>query len=198
MANATELWAPARSRPAQDHLGGERRMPANLDCQMAPVGVKDMERVVDVRHRLFAFDVVRGFTSHTGAWARPTKTRNKPWVTVVLARYSSARHRNSVGLGVAAHTPAEAPGQPHQVSVRQHLVGAGQRPPPQAEPTGTMPHPEIADQSDAIDAIVTAAQQVLVENAQPIRHPGSVQLPRRPAQTAPQGPLFHSAVCEKA
>jgi hypothetical protein len=110
MANATELWAPARSRPAQDHLGGERRMPANLDCQMAPVGVKDMERVVDVRHRLFAFDVVRGFTSHTGAWARPTKTRNKPWVTVVLARYSSARHRNSVGLGVAAHTPAEAPG----------------------------------------------------------------------------------------
>ena len=30
-------------------------------------------------------------TSHTGACARPTRTRNKPWVTVVLARYSSAR-----------------------------------------------------------------------------------------------------------
>src|SRR5580704_3135281 len=30
-------------------------------------------------------------TSHTGACARPTRTRNKPWVTLVLARYSSAR-----------------------------------------------------------------------------------------------------------
>jgi transposase InsO family protein len=29
--------------------------------------------------------------SHTGACARPTRTRNKPWMTVVLARYSSAR-----------------------------------------------------------------------------------------------------------
>src|SRR5258706_14295307 len=29
--------------------------------------------------------------SHTGACARPTRTRNKPWVTVALARYSSAR-----------------------------------------------------------------------------------------------------------
>src|SRR6516164_1344648 len=52
---------PRFARPAgdifvavQDHLGGERWMPANLDRQMAPVGVKDMERmVVDVRHRLF-------------------------------------------------------------------------------------------------------------------------------------------------
>src|SRR5689334_3146752 len=43
----------------QHHLSGERRMPADLDGQMAPVGVEDVERiVVDVRHRLFSFDVV--------------------------------------------------------------------------------------------------------------------------------------------
>ena len=29
-------------------------------------------------------------TSHTGAWARPTRIRNKPCVTFVFARYSSA------------------------------------------------------------------------------------------------------------
>src|SRR6516162_2224954 len=30
----------------QYHLGGERRMPADLDSQMAPVGVEDVERIV--------------------------------------------------------------------------------------------------------------------------------------------------------
>jgi hypothetical protein len=59
-----------------------------------------------------------------------------------------------------------------------------------------VPHAEICVQDDAIDAIVAAAQQVLVEGAQLI--PARVQLPRRPPQTVPQGPLFHSAVCEKA
>ena len=60
-----------RARPArlagnvlvavQDHLGGEGRMPADLDREMAPVRVEDVKRiVVDVRHRLFAFDVVLG------------------------------------------------------------------------------------------------------------------------------------------
>src|SRR5438477_2001246 len=37
----------------QDHLGGEGRMPADLDRQMAPVGVEDVKRiVVDIGHRL--------------------------------------------------------------------------------------------------------------------------------------------------
>ena len=43
----------------QYHLGGERGMPADLDGQMAPVGVEDVERiVVEIGHRLFSFDVV--------------------------------------------------------------------------------------------------------------------------------------------
>src|SRR6201981_252446 len=107
-------------------------------------------------------------------------------------------HRNAMCLGIAANAPAEAAGHPHQVGVLKRLVGPGQRPPPHAEPAGIMPHPEIAVQDDAIDAIVTAAQKVLVENAQPIRHPGSVPLRWRPPQTAPQGPLFRSPVGEKA
>src|ERR1700730_15954830 len=43
----------------QDYLGGEGRMPADLDGQMAPLRVEDVKRiVVDIRHRLFSFDVV--------------------------------------------------------------------------------------------------------------------------------------------
>src|ERR1700745_2308284 len=100
--------------------------------------------------------------------------------------------------GIAATAPAEAAGPPHQVGVLKRLVGPGQCPPPHAEPAGIMPHPEIAVQDDANDAIVTAAQKALVENAQPILNPASVRLRWRPPQTAPQGPLFRSPVCEKA
>src|ERR1700750_1072164 len=72
----------------QDHLGGEGRMPADLDGQMAPVRVEDVKRVVvHIGHRFLSFDVV---FCHTDACARPTRTRSKPSVTVVLARYSSA------------------------------------------------------------------------------------------------------------
>ena len=36
-------------------------MPADLDRQMAPIGVEDVERiVVHIGHRLFSFDVVLG------------------------------------------------------------------------------------------------------------------------------------------
>src|SRR6516165_2643893 len=37
-------------------------------------------------------------TSHTGAWARPTSTRNRPWVTVVLARYILPQGRACAAL----------------------------------------------------------------------------------------------------
>jgi hypothetical protein len=43
----------------QDHLGGEGRMPADLDGQMAPVRVEDVKRVVvHIGHRFLSFDVV--------------------------------------------------------------------------------------------------------------------------------------------
>lgn len=45
----------------QDHLGGERRMPADLDGDVAPVGIENMERVmIDIGHRLLPLDVVVG------------------------------------------------------------------------------------------------------------------------------------------
>src|SRR6202047_4953003 len=75
----------------QDHLGRKGRMTADLDGEMTPLWIEDMKRVVvDIGHRLLAFDVVFG-ADIPHRRLRPTKTRNKPWLTVVLARYSSAR-----------------------------------------------------------------------------------------------------------
>src|SRR5258707_15495273 len=43
----------------QDHLGRKGGMTADLDGEMAPVRVEDVKRVVvDIGHRLLAFDVV--------------------------------------------------------------------------------------------------------------------------------------------
>ena len=49
---ATYSWA------VQHHLGRERGMAADLDGQMAPVGIEDVKRVVvDIRGRFLSFDV---------------------------------------------------------------------------------------------------------------------------------------------
>ena len=61
-----------------------------------------------------------------------------------------------------------------------------------------MAHAEVRVQNNAIDAIVAAAQQIPIESAQPVRHGGQVTGTLPQLQTAPQGPLFRSPVCEKA
>jgi hypothetical protein len=73
-----------------------------------------------------------------------------------------------------------------------------------------MPHPEIGVQHDPVYAIVAAGQQVRIPIAQRVRHVSQLNtrggaeanagfgLPRLLTPAAPQGPLFRSAVCEKA
>ena len=185
-------------------------MPADLDRQMAPVGVEDVEGiVVDIRHRLFTLDVVLGVhiphrrlgssNQHQKQALGDRRLGEIFFGQVVFALpCRTVDYRNAVRLGIAANATAEAAGHPHQIGVLQRRVGPGQRLPPDAEPAGTMPHPEIGVQHDAIDAVVAAAQQILIEGAQPIRHPGRIPLLCRLPQTAPQGPLFRSLVCEKA
>src|SRR6266850_352553 len=139
-------------------------------------------------------------TSHTGACARPTRTRNKPWETLVLARYSSASscllpcrtvdHGNVMGFGITANATAEPAGQPHQVGVFERLIRSGQRPPPHTEPARVMAHAEVRVQNNAIDAIVATAQQILTESAQPVCHGRQVTGPRPPASNCPAGAIF--------
>ena len=88
--------------------------------------------------------------------------------------YRTVDHGNAVRLGITTDATAEPAGQPHQVGVFERLVRSGQRPPPHSEPARIMAHAEIRVQNDAIDAIVAAVQQILIESAQPIRHGGQV------------------------
>ena len=83
--------------------------------------------------------------------------------------------RNGVRFGIASHAPAEPAGQPHQMGIVEGFVRSGQCSPPHAEATGTMSHAEVGVQHDAIDTIVAAAQQLLIEFAQSVCHdpPGS-------------------------
>src|SRR3954464_1066817 len=92
-------------------------------------------------------------TSHTGACARPTRTRNKPWVTVAFEIFfgklmlalpcRTVDHGDAVCLGITANATAEPAGQPHKVGVLERLVRSGQRPPPHPEPARTMAHAEV-------------------------------------------------------
>ena len=103
-----------------------------------------------------------------------------------------------MGFRITTNATAEPAGQPHQVGVFERLIRAGQRPPPHTEPARVMAHAEVRVQNNAIDAIVATAQQILIESAQPVRHGRQVTGTLPQLQTAPQGPLFRSPVCEKA
>ena len=47
--------------PVQHYLGGEWRMPADLDSDVAPVGIHNMKRVmIYVRHRCLPLEVMIG------------------------------------------------------------------------------------------------------------------------------------------
>src|SRR5215813_8358068 len=139
--------------------------------------------------------------SHTGACARATRTRNKPCVIFVLARYSSARSclrcpaeqlitGISWAFGIAANATAEPAGHPHEVGVFECLIRSGQRPPPHTEPTRIMSHAEVCVKNDPIHAVVAAAQQILIESAQPIRHGRQVTDTPSPVSNCPAGATF--------
>src|SRR5262249_28477053 len=76
----------------QHHLGGKGRVAADLDRQVAPVPVEDVERVVvDKGDRLLSLDVVIGADIPYRRAGASDQDQNTPCVMFVLARYSSAR-----------------------------------------------------------------------------------------------------------
>src|SRR6201987_908962 len=60
-----------------------------------------------------------------------------------------------------------------------------------------MPHAEIRVQNDPIHAIVTAAQQILIESAQPIRHGGRLQIPYPSFKLPRRGHFFAATSAKK-
>src|SRR2546427_12994685 len=86
-------------------------------------------------------------------------------VMLTLPR-TAVDQRNSRRLCPSAHATAETSGQPHQMCVVQCLDRSGQLLPPHAETTSAVTRPKICIQNDTIDAVITAAQKILVEFAE--------------------------------
>ena len=61
-----------------------------------------------------------------------------------------------------------------------------------------MPHAEVRIQNDAIDAIVAAAQQILIESAQPIGHGGQVTGTLPAVSNCPAGATFSQLSLRKS
>src|SRR5262249_12954976 len=90
----------------------------------------------------------------------------------------------------AANATAEPAGHPHEVGVFECLIRSGQRPPPHTEPTRIMSHAEVCVKNDPVHAVVAAAQQILIESAQPIRHGRQVTDTPSPIPNCPAGATF--------
>jgi len=78
--------------------------------------------------------------------------------------------RNIVRLGIAPNATTETAGHPHQVGVIQGFIRPGQRPPPGAESSGSVPHAEISIENDSVYTIVATGEEILIELAESVRH----------------------------
>src|ERR1700722_2197603 len=113
--------------PVQHHLGGEGRMPADLDSDVAPLGIENMERVmIDVRHRLLPLDVMIGADIPHRRLCAAHQNEKQPsgdlrlcqifFGNVVLPLPNGTIHNwDTVGLGIAADAAAETARQAHPV-----------------------------------------------------------------------------------
>src|SRR5450755_2555585 len=164
----------------QDHLCGERWMPADLDGDMPPVTVENMKRIVvhigllprKVIIRLYVPYRCLGSTDQDQEQSFGDRCLCQMRIGHVMLALpcDAVDDWNVVRSGIAAHSPAEPAGQPHQMGIVQGFVRSRERPPPHTEATGTISHAEIGVQNDAIHAIIAAAQQLLIEHAQSVCH----------------------------
>src|SRR5215470_10376808 len=103
-----------------------------------------------------------------------------------------------MGSGIASQATAEPARQPHQMGLIQGLIASRQLSPPQPESAGTVTQAEVSIQQDPIYTVITACYNIPIECAQSIAHAAHLTRTTPCFATAPRGPLFRSAVCEKA
>ena len=168
--------------PVQHHLGGEGRMSADLDGDMAPLGIEDMKGVVvHVGHGLLAFEVMGpGDVPYRGLGATH-EDEKQPLGDLGLGQiflgdvvltfpHGAVDDRNIVRFRIAAKAATEATRHPHQMSVVQGVIGPSQGLPPYMKAPGRMSHTEVSIQNDPIDAIVAAGEKILIEVAESVCH----------------------------
>jgi hypothetical protein len=181
--------------PVAYDLSGKRRVTADLDRYVAPVGVQDMKRImIHIRHGLLAFQMML-LPTHTYFPNRrlrfPHQDQNTPRVIGVVLRYSSARScfrssaRQSItGTALALAQPRtrrlKRPAKAHQMGIVQCFHAPSQVMPPDSEPAGIVSGTKVTIENDPIYAIVAACEQILVKCAQAIRHKARIA-PTKPS-----------------
>src|SRR5580704_13667512 len=105
---------------------------------------------------------------------------------------------NVISLGLTANARTKTANQPHHMSVVQRGVRSGELPPAQPETAWVMSHPEIRVQYDAINAVIAAAQEILIKSAQPVAHEGHGRYKWGLDASCPEGPLFRSSSLRKS
>ena len=164
--------------PIERDLHAEGRMPAELERQVAPVFVEDVEVVViDIGPRGLAREMghapgALGHLPHQGRGLGHQDQEHAcegrvggpvPFGQLVLAHPGgTVAEGNPAPLGVGVHPAAEPAGQlPHMLLVESG-VRAGQLPPPVTEPPALLPQGEVAVEDDAVHAVVPPVQQIRI------------------------------------
>ena len=115
----------------QDYLGGERRMSADFNRDVAPLGIEDMERVVvHIGHRLLGFDVMVGADVPHRRLGTAYQNQKQALRDIGLCQVFFGQlmlalpgwtmdNRNAIGFRISVNATAKAACQAHQVCVVQ-------------------------------------------------------------------------------
>ena len=176
--------------PVEDDLRAERRMPRQLDRQMSPLGIHDVERVV-VHEGLLLGQIPDDAASRTADlphWRHRAGDQDEKHTRshrvggqvglgdqMLALPAAAVDDRDLVGLGKGADSAGEPARHAHQLGVVQLLLGAFvQAPPPHPKPARVVPQREVGVEHDAVHAVVGAGQQLVIPLAQLISHgPGA-------------------------
>ena len=196
----------------QDDLRPERWMPGQLDGQVAPLGVHDVEGVVvdeglllrqipdrPVRRPLHVPDRSDRACHQNQEDAPHARVLAQVLLGKLMLALSglAVDHRNPVRVRERTDATAEASRQPHQVGGVQVRIRATHQPtPPGPEAAGRRAQRVVGVEDQPIHAIVGAIEQVAVRGAEFVAHASSVR--RDPtALQRPAGPCVLSAVSER-
>src|SRR4030095_3342759 len=142
----------------QDHLGRKRRMPADLDGHMPPVGVEKMKRVmIDVGHRFLPLQMMPGPSLPNRSLGPADQDQKQApsdlglfqllFSDLMLAvPHRAIEDGNLVRLCPAAYATTEATRHPHQMGVVESLIRTGQALPPEPKPAWGMPQTKVGIQ----------------------------------------------------
>jgi len=134
--------------------------------------------MIDVRQRNLLPDVespAGGLADiENGGWGTTDQDTKHPSKGLVLGNMPlrdlmfafvfvmAENHRNMSIFGIGMNSPAESPGEPHEVGIVESAIITHQPAPPSTESPGGMNEREISIEHDTVNTIVGPIQEVLI------------------------------------